>query len=396
MRNYQRSMIDSGLVTLPEMLQQAGYITAGFGKWHLGATFPTLSGGRPGGFGKFFAEDNGANIDFTGAVSDGPMDHGFDHWLGFSCASECWILKNQAIIAALQHDLYTTVAANAGPDIKDIPLKDYLSFITNEAKGFLRKRTQTKPFFLYFAPYVPHIPLAVSDDFRGKTKAGLYGDYVYELDHQIGELLQLIDELGLTENTLVLFMSDNGSQFPATNTSINLEEAGNSPSDSLPVAKHQDTHFPNAPWRGTKWTAWEGGVRTPLIARLPGKFPANHSSHQMISLKDIIRSLASLLEVELPEGTALDARNQLAAFKGKAASRSSIILQSSGKRIAIRKHKWKYICSVDFESQELIFDEEELYDLSKDQTESKNSVSDFPQKADELRTDLRLELFGED
>ena len=397
MRNYEPSMMDSDILTLPEILKQAGYITTGFGKWHLGTTFPTIDGGKPGGFGKFYAEDNGANIDFSKPVSDGPMDHGFDHWLGFSCASECWILKDRNITAALQHDLYTTEAANARPDINKIPLTDYLSFITEQTKEFLRNTSGhnlTEPFFLYFAPYVPHIPLAVSDGFRGKTKAGLYGDYVHQLDHRIGELLQVLDELGLTENTMVLFMSDNGSQFTATNSSMNLEDAGNSPSDSLPVVYDQDTHYPNAPLRGTKWTALEGGVRTPLIARWPGVFPKNHSSQQMISLMDITKSVASLVQVELPPETAVDALDMLPAFYGREGPRNSIIVQSSGRRIAIRKDHWKYICSVDFDDRELSFAEEGLYDLSADESELQNKVSAFPGKVQELRKDLQGELFG--
>jgi len=397
MRNYERSMIDSSLITLPEMLQQAGYTTAGFGKWHLGTTFPTVNGENPGGFGKFFAEDNGANIDFNKPVTDGPLDHGFDHWLGFSCASECWILKDRKINAVLQHDLYTTEAAGAGPDIKEIPLTEYLEYITEQTKNYLLETSEesnSQPFFLYYAPYVPHIPLAVSDAFRGKTKAGLYGDYVNELDYKIGEILTVLDDQGLGENTLVLFMSDNGSQFRATNTSMDLENAGNSPADSLVIGEDKDTHFPNGALRGTKWTTWEGGLRTPLIARWPGNFPSNQSSDEMISLKDIIKSLSALVNVELPAGSAIDAENMLPAFKGSEGMRNSLVLQSSGRGIAIRKESWKYICAVDYQNKKLLFDEEELYDLSADESEAHNVVADFSQKVEELREELRIELFG--
>lgn len=395
MRNYERSMIDSSLVTLPEMLQKAGYYTAGFGKWHLGTTFPTLNGENPGGFGKFFAEDNGADIDFSQPVLDGPLDHGFDHWLGFSCASECWILKDRKVTAALQHDLYTTEAAGAGPDLSEILLTDYLSYITGQTTDFLRQtadKGDRKPFFLYYAPYVPHIPLAVSVGFRGKTKAGIYGDYVHELDYKIGEILQVLDELKLSQNTLVLFMSDNGSQFRATNSTMDPEAVSNSPSDSMVINNDEETHFPNGRLRGTKWTAWEGGLRTPLIARWPGNFPSDYSSDQMISLKDIIKSLAVLVGQELPSGSAKDAENMLPAFQGAEGPRNSIILQSSGKRIAIRSDHWKYICTVNFKEEALTFDEEELYNLLADESETKNIASNQAEKVGVLRAELHVAL----
>ena len=228
MANYEPSMIDSDLLTLPEMLQKTGYKTAGFGKWHLGATFPTLDGKEPAGYGKFRADDNGANLDLSKPVTDGPLDHGFDHWLGFSCASECWILEGNTVSGAIGHDLYTIESTPNKDHIEVIPLADYLPFITGKTLDFLHSQATSKhesPFFLYFAPYVPHIPLAVSESFRGQTEAGLYGDYVHELDYYIGSLLNALDSLELKENTIVLFASDNGSQFRITSRKMDLAAA---------------------------------------------------------------------------------------------------------------------------------------------------------------------------
>ena len=199
MANYEPSMIDNRDHALPELLQQAGYFTAGFGKWHLGTTFPTLDGEKPAGYGKFRADNNGANLDLSQPVTDGPLDHGFNHWLGFSCASECWIIENNKILAALNHDFYTIEATPNKEHIDLIPMEDYLPNISENVVKFLQQYDRKEPFFLYFAPYAPHIPLAVSQNFRGKTKAGLYGDYVHELDFYIGKILNALKDKGWLE-----------------------------------------------------------------------------------------------------------------------------------------------------------------------------------------------------
>ena len=106
--------------------------------------------------------------------------------LGFSCASECWILEQNSIFGAIGHDLYTIEATPGKDHIEVIPLENYLPFITGKAEDFLQNKAMSKneqPFFLYFAPYVPHLPLAVSEEFKGQTEAGMYGDYVHELDY---------------------------------------------------------------------------------------------------------------------------------------------------------------------------------------------------------------------
>ncbi len=260
MANYEPSMIADELLTLPEMLQQAGYTTAGFGKWHLGTTFPTLDGEKPAGYGKFRADNNGANLDFSKPVSDGPIDHGFDHWLGFSCASECWIFKDKMVTGAILHDLYTVEAAPNADELKKIPLQDYLSFITDNTLQFLSNHAENeKPFFLYYSPYVPHVPLAVSEKFQGSTEAGLYGDYVHELDHYMGILLKKLDDLNLADNTIVIFASDNGSQFTVTSSKLDLAKAVNNADMNLNKEDYPDSHHPNGKLRGTKWTIYEGG-----------------------------------------------------------------------------------------------------------------------------------------
>ncbi|NND05646.1 MAG: arylsulfatase [Saprospiraceae bacterium] len=398
MRNYEPSMIDSSLVTLPEMLQDAGYNTAGFGKWHLGTTFPTLDGKDPAGYGQFRADDNGANLDLQQPVSDSPMDHGFDRWLGFSCASECWIFDQREIIAAIGHDLYTIEATPNKEHIQDIPLQDYLPYITDQTLAYLdQTASQDDPFFLYFAPYVPHIPLAVSEEFRGKTDGGLYGDYVHELDHYIGLLLRKLDELKIADNTIVIFASDNGSQFRATSKAMDLTKASNSPNDVVSPTNAEDVHQPNAPLRGTKWTVYEGGVRTPMIIRWPKQVAAGSKADQIFGLHDWMASLAAMLKYDIPPGSALDSKDQLSVFTGTDLPiRNEIVVRAGNRIYGLIEQNWKFI---DRRTDSKWTDEDvsgELYNLAVDVEESNNLFKSHPDVVVRMRKKLERTLAGQD
>ena len=387
MSNYEPSMMAKNQLTLPQMLQVAGYTTAGFGKWHLGASFPTLDGKKPAGYGKFKADDNGANLDLSRPISDGPVDHGFDHWYGFSCASECWIMDGKNIVAALGHEFYNIDSAPNKDHIKIIPSNEYLPLLEKKSTRFLQEQVKAnndRPFFLYFAPYVPHIPLSVSEGFIGKTKAGLYGDYVYELDTNIGKLLNTLDSLELADNTIVLFASDNGSQFEVTSTEMDLSKASNSPKDVKNRGQDTNSHHPNGKLRGTKWTVWEGGVRTPLIARWPDHFPPGTQSQQLFALNDIMATLASIIQYELPADTAVDSYNQLPVLMGQEGSiRKSVVVESSNGRLGLRKGNWKYLEPKDSSMSG------ELYDLRTDISETKNRAQKNPELVRRMNEELR-------
>lgn len=392
MANYEPSMIAAELLTLPEMMQEAGYTTAGFGKWHLGTTFPTLDGENPVGFGKFRADKNGANLDFSKPVSDGPLDHGFDQWLGFSCASECWIFKDKEVMGAILHDLYTIEAAPNSEQLKKIPLEDYLSFITENTLQFLSNQAQLpqkKPFFLYYAPYVPHVPLAVSEKFRGSTEAGLYGDYVHELDHYVGILLNKLQDLKLSENTIVIFASDNGSQFTVTSKELELTKAVNNASLNLNKEEHPKSHHPNGKLRGTKWTIYEGGVRTPLIVRWPQNIKPGSVSNQLFALNDVMATVASILNFKIPENSAQDSYDLLSVWQGKKKNkREVVVVQSSANVLGLRWGKWKYIGAGNYVPQQSGAPAGELYDLSSDPSETVNVYLDNPEVVQKMKKKL--------
>lgn len=384
MANYEPSLIEAELITVPEMLQEAGYTTAGFGKWHLGTTFPTTDGNKPNGYGKFRADDNGANLALNQPVSDGPLDHGFDDWLGFSCASECWILENKKVMGYLKHDYYTVEAASGTEQLQSFTMQEYLPFITERTIDYLERQDKnSEPFFLYYAPYVPHIPLAVNEPFIGSTQAGLYGDYVHELDFYVGKLLKTLDRLELTNNTIVLFASDNGSHFTIASNEIAMETARNQPFAVDTTSLSGPVHYPNAPLRGTKRDVWEGGVRTPLIARWPDHFPEGTASGELFSLNDVLATLAALVDYELPTSSAQDSYNLLPVLQGQRQNiRESVVVKASKNLYGLRQGKWKYI---QVEKNQ----PPQLYDLSVDVAETNNVYASHPEVVKELEQQLK-------
>jgi arylsulfatase A-like enzyme len=370
--NWERPMIEDGRLTLPALLQKAGYATAGFGKWHLGATYKTTDGKPPTGVGLFKSEGTGSNIDLAAPIAGGPTDHGFERWYGFVCASEMLVFDQDRATALLSHDLYAPPAVPGADKLPKVTVADFLPRITDMSVAYLKDRAANaagKPFFLYYAPYVPHAPLAVGQDFRGRTKAGDYGDYVHQLDHEVGRLLKTLDDTALAKETLVLFASDNGSEFPLTG----------------------EGHRPNGELRGRKHTIYEGGVRTPLIARWPGQVPAGAVSAELVALNDLLATTAAIVDEALPAGAGEDSRTALPVLLGKKLDgpvRAEVVVQASARRHAICRGKWKFIQGQGANAPA------ELYDLEADPGESRNLIAERAELADELRGRLREILQG--
>ncbi|HEY0944235.1 MAG TPA: sulfatase-like hydrolase/transferase, partial [Opitutaceae bacterium] len=216
--NWEKPLIEEGRLTLPALLQRAGYTTGGFGKWHIGAEFPTTDGRAPEGQGAHRHPRNGANLDLAQPLAGGPLDRGFDAWYGFICTSESLVYEGRQPVGLI--DVYPAPLAAGADRLPAIPLSSYLDVVTDRSLAFIDARAADaragRPFFLYCSPYVPHVPLAVPDAFKGRTRAGDYGDYVHALDHHVGRVFAALERHGLADNTLVVFASDNGSEFVTT------------------------------------------------------------------------------------------------------------------------------------------------------------------------------------
>jgi arylsulfatase A-like enzyme len=241
--------------TLAEILKKEGYKTSMVGKWHLGSKQPHL-----------------------------PLQQGFDEYLGLPYSNDMWPVNydGKPITDPSNRRIkYPPLPLIDGNEpIKNVETledqSELTTLYTERAVEFIRNNKQN-PFFLYVAHSMPHVPIAASGKFKGKSGAGLFGDVMMELDWSVGEILSTLDELGLSENTLVIFTSDNGPWLNYGN------HAGNT-----------------GGLREGKGTSWEGGVRVPAIMRWKGKIPAGTVSNKIASTIDILPTVARLCGANLP------------------------------------------------------------------------------------------------
>lgn len=370
--NWEPPMITKDTLTLPALLKKAGYNTAGFGKWHLGADAPTKDGLAPvGQFTQRHPED-GINLDLKQPLREGPLDRGFDTWYGFICSSESLVYDQAFATATI--DVYPHPKAPGVEALQHLELKDYLPAVTKRAISFLEAHAQrTKdggPFFVYYSPYVPHVPLAVPPEFVGKTRAGAYGDYVAALDHYVGELLTALEDQGMRDNTLVVFCSDNGSQFLTTG---------------------DEGHRPNGTLNGRKGQVLEGGVRTPLIVRWPGMVAPGSKTDALAALTDFMATAAELTGIRLDEGEACDSFSLLPVLCGKEGPRrKELIMKAATAHFALRSGPWKYIAEPGFplSGPPQPPSPHQLFNLEEDPGETRDLISSEPELAGTLRARL--------
>jgi uncharacterized sulfatase len=257
-------------VTLAQLLKQAGYATGMVGKWHLGH----------------------AKAEWL------PTARGFDEYYGIPYSND---MRPVQVLEGARRAEYPVVQATL------------TQRYTARALTFI-ERHKERPFFLYFAEAMPHKPLAASEDFYKKSGAGLYGDAVAELDWSVGEVLAKLKALGLDQNTLVMFTSDNGAWFGGSTGGL----------------------------RGMKGSTYEGGYRVPCIARWPGKIPAGHASAQPAATMDLFATALAAANVAPPKDLVLDGRDILPVFTSDAKSPHEALLGAQGPSLAnIRDARWK-------------------------------------------------------
>ncbi len=351
-------LIEGDRLTLPQMLREQGYTTAMFGKWHIGMTFSTVEG-KPVHEVKFPKSDNPRNprapgegvarvslTDFSKPVSDGPLHRGFDQFFGTACCPTTdWLyayidgdripvppaklLDREA--AGLPKHPYSR-DNRLGLIAPGFDLEEVDMVFLEKSKAFLQshvKESPDKPFFLFHSTQAVHLPSFPGKDFKGRTQAGPHGDFIFELDYIVGELMKMLDDLGIAENTLVIFTSDNG---PEVTSVVNM--------------RGDYGHDGARPWRGMKRDQWEGGHRVPFIARWPGKIKAGSTSDQTICLTDIMSTCAAITGYEMPDDAAEDSFNILPALTGETrgeAIRPYTLHQTNRLDLAIRRGKWKYL-----------------------------------------------------
>ena len=332
-------LIKKDQLTLPEMLKNKGYTTAMFGKWHIGLTFKDQND-QP-------ICKNGLKavkqIDFTKPIIDAPIHRGFDHFFGTACCPTTdWLyayihgdrveIPPTSIVDKLtvpHHEWSFDMRPGLVADDFDFEEVD-LVFL-NKSLKFLEdhhRMSPDKPFFLFHSMQAVHLPSFPAEQFKGKTQAGPHGDFIFECDYVVGQLMQKLKELNLDENTLIIFTSDNG---PEVGTVHNMRKL--------------HTHDGAKPWRGMKRDNWEGGHRVPFITRWPAKVKPDTTCEQTICLTDIMATCAELTKTQLPHKAAVDSFSMLPLFLGVTEKpiREFTLHQTISLALAIRKGEWKYL-----------------------------------------------------
>lgn len=406
-------LIDTNKLTIADIFKQQGYATAALGKWHLGFGSGTNNWQEP--------------------LRPGPQELGFDYYFGLpvvNSAPPYVYVENDRIVGSDPDDPLVFLGRGkqkGATPITQIPpeasqrtpnffsgakkahqqYNDYTvgTVLASKAVDWIAEKKQ-QPFFLYLATTHIHHPFTPGKRFQGSSDADLYGDFIHELDWMVGQVTQALEENGLSQNTLVIFTSDNGGMLNLGGR--NAFRAG---------------HRINGDLLGFKFGVWEGGHRVPMIAKWPGKIEAGTESEQLICNIDMLATFAAVAHVQLDDRQRADSVNMLPALledPPKALRQDLVLAPKSGKNLSIRKGKWMYIPArgsggftgskpqhhawggaaaatfagsknSDIEGNKIRKDAPpaQLYDLEKDVNQTTNLHNEFPEVVAELAAQLK-------
>jgi arylsulfatase len=340
--------------TMAEMFKDQGYSTACFGKWHLGWQKEFL-----------------------------PLQHGFDEYFGLPYSNDMWPNDNVTGVRLPKNvgrGNYPVLPLIDGNNVVDsiTSMKDQdrlTTLYTEKAVDFINRNSKT-PFFLYVPHTMGHIPLGVSDKFRGKSEQGLYGDVMMEIDWSVGEIINALEKNNIADNTIVIFTTDNG---PWLNFGNHAGSAGG--------------------LREGKMTTWEGGQRVPFIMRWPGITPEGTVCNKLACSIDLLPTFASITKGRLSDNK-IDGVDITSLWKGnfKSAPRETILYYKSDCLNAVRKGNWKLVLPHTWRSYDtkpgndgkrgekkvMTIEKPELYDMIRDPGERFNVIEYNPEKAKEI------------
>jgi arylsulfatase A len=388
LRGYSRTLIEADRTTVASFLKSSGYQTGVVGKWHLGLDWELQKGNEAllatTDYG-IKTEMDTALIDFTRKPTQGPNTVGFDYSYILPASLDmppyCY-LENQKLTELptsytdgnkLQTG-YTGPFWRAGKMAPSFEFYGVLPTFITKATNFLKKQTNKKPFFLYLPLSAPHTPWVPSPNYKGKSKAGEYGDFVQQVDAAVGEVLRTLEQSGFADNTIVLFASDNGPYWR----------------DNF---VRQFNHKAAGEFRGMKGDAFEGGHRIPFIVRWPGKVKAGSVSNATTTLANLTATCKEILGSKTPNPE--DSYSILPVLLGRAKQvpdQPAIVHSSSIGYFAIRKGDWKLIegmGSGGFTEPRDVKPKPgepvgQLYNLATDQLETTNQYQKNPEKVKEL------------
>jgi arylsulfatase A-like enzyme len=345
------AIIKPGRVTLPSILQQAGFRSAVIGKWHLGLGEGVIDWNKPISPGpleigfdeSFIIPATGdrvpcvyvANHDVVGLEENDPVSVSFQQRIGDDPTG----LDNPELLKVEWHHGHNATIINgisrigfmSGGRTARWVDEDMADILTAQAKSFIDRHVANhsgQPFFLHFNPHDIHVPRVPHPRFVGATSMGPRGDAIAELDWSVGELLETLDQHRLTENTIVIFSSDNG---PVLNDGYKDEA----------VEKVGD-HRPGGVLRGGKYSAFEGGTRVPFVVRWPKKIAPGTTSGALMCQIDFLATFAELVGLRRPDGAGPDSLNMLPALLGADRTGRNHLVEQAGV-LSLRMGPWKYI-----------------------------------------------------
>ncbi|MDX1284388.1 MAG: sulfatase [Draconibacterium sp.] len=351
---YHEVGLNQQETTIAEMLKEKGYASAIYGKWHLGHHKEFL-----------------------------PTQHGFDEYVGVPYSNDMWPLSNtgEKLPAENKRNTYPVLPVMKNNDVLfTLPTwesQDTLTTLyTEKAVNFINNNAD-KPFFLYVPHTMAHIPLGVSDKFRGKSEQGMYGDVMMEIDWSVGEIEKALQANGIAENTVFIFTTDNG---PWLNFGNHAGSSGG--------------------LREGKTTSWEGGQRVPFIVKWPAAIPAGTICNKLGCAIDILPSFAEIAGTKLPD-LKIDGKSLVELWKGStdATPRETILFYHGKNNLnGVRKGNWKLVLPHNWNSyhtkpgmdghggrrQKMTVEAPELYNMMRDPGEEYNVIEYNPEKAAEL------------
>lgn len=371
---YDKALIPADRETMASMLRKNGYTTAGIGKWHLGWDWDNIDAGKD-------------KVDFSKPVQNGPTTRGFDYFYGF-CGS-----LDMAPYVYIENDMPTSLPDREtvnegkyswwrkGPTGADFVHEEVLPNLVDRACNYIKEKAKAdQPYFLYLPLPAPHTPILPTEEFRGKSGIGEYGDFVLMVDAMVGKVLQAVKESGEDGNTIVVFTTDNGC----------------SPAAGIKEMEAQG-HRPNSIYRGHKADLFDGGHRIPCILRWPeGTKP--HEVRQTVCLTDFYATFAAINGYKLMDSEGEDSYNLLPAIVSETEIdpiREATVHHSIDGQFTIRQGDWKLLLSASSggwsaptPTDTLALDSLppiQLYNMKDDPSETTNVEAEHPEIVSRLR-----------
>lgn len=371
---YDKALIPADRETMASMLRKNGYTTAGIGKWHLGWDLDNIDAGKD-------------KVDFSKPVQNGPTTRGFDYFYGF-CGS-----LDMAPYVYIENDMPTSLPDREtvnegkyswwrkGPTGADFVHEEVLPNLVDRACNYIKEKAKAdQPYFLYLPLPAPHTPILPTEEFRGKSGIGEYGDFVLMVDAMVGKVLQAVKESGEDGNTIVVFTTDNGC----------------SPAAGIKEMEAQG-HRPNSIYRGHKADLFDGGHRIPCILRWPeGTKP--HEVRQTVCLTDFYATFAAINGYKLMDSEGEDSYNLLPAIVSETEIdpiREATVHHSIDGQFTIRQGDWKLLLSASSggwsaptPTDTLALDSLppiQLYNMKDDSSETTNVEAEHPEIVSRLR-----------